>query len=80
MFEHLVGRVEGAHLGALRPHEGGQVDEPQAVAVAQQAFRPHVWHGRVLLSPLLGQLDLLNGEGRWAFVTTEGGELAGKCY
>lgn len=59
VLEDLVGSVQGAHLGALCPDKGGQVNEPEAVAVAQQALGPHVGHRGVLLRALLGQLDLL---------------------
>lgn len=60
VFEDLVGGVQRADLSALRLNERGQVDEPQAVAVTQQALGPHVRHRRVLLGLLLRQLYLLN--------------------
>lgn len=61
VFEDIIGRVQGANLGALRSNKGGQVDEPEAVTVTQQALGPHVRDSRVLLSSFLGQLDLLGG-------------------
>lgn len=71
VFEDVVRRVQRAHLGALRPDEGGQVDEPEAVTVTQQALGPHVRHRRVLLSSLLGQLDLLEHQARHKGATCE---------
>lgn len=61
MLEEIEGGVQCRHLGGLGPDEGGEVDEPQAVAVAQQTLGPHVRHRTVLLGLLLGQLDLLEG-------------------
>lgn len=59
MLEEVEGGVQRWHLSALGPDEGGEVDEPQAVAVSQQTLGPHVRHGAVLLGLFLGQFDLL---------------------
>lgn len=59
--EDVVGGAKGAHLGVADFDVGWQADEPEAVAVAEQARGPQLGHARVLLSDLLSGLDLLGG-------------------
>lgn len=57
--EDVVGGAKCPHLGVAHLHVRWQTDEPQAVAVTEQALGPQLGDGGVLLGYLLGRLDLL---------------------
>lgn len=52
--EDVVGGAKCPYLGVANLHVSGQTDEPQAVAVTEQALGPQLGDGRVLLGYLLG--------------------------
>lgn len=52
--EDVVGGAKCPHLGVAHLHVCWQTDEPQAVAVTEQALGPQLGDGRVLLGYLLG--------------------------
>ena len=52
--EDIVGSAKCSHFGVTHFHVCRQTDEPQAVAVTEQALGPQLRDGRVLLSYLLG--------------------------
>lgn len=51
--EDVVGGAKRAHLGVAHLHVRWQTDEPQAVAVTEEALGPQLGDGRVLLGDLL---------------------------
>ena len=57
--QDVVGLLHGAGLGLGQAHAGRQADEPQAVAVAEQAARPQRRVGIEALRHLVRQLDFL---------------------
>lgn len=57
--EDVVGGAESPHLGVAHLDIRRQTDEPQAVAVPEQALGPQLGDGGVLLGDLLSGLDLL---------------------
>ena len=57
--EQVVGGAQSPHLGVAGADQRRQADEPQAVAVAQQAPGPQLGHGRLGFGHLLSELDLL---------------------
>lgn len=60
--QHVVGGAQGSHLGVASADKARQADKPQAVAVTQQAFGPHLWHRRVGFGHPLRRLNLLRRE------------------
>lgn len=60
--EDIVGGAEGPHLGVAHLHVCWQADEPQAIAVTEQALGPQLGDGGVLLGFLMGRLYLLQIE------------------
>lgn len=52
--QDVVRRAERPHLGVADLDVGRQADEPQAVAVAQEALGPQLGYGGVLPGYLLG--------------------------
>lgn len=60
--EDVVGGAESPHLGVAHLHICWQADEPQAVAVTEQALGPQLGDGGVLLGFFMGRLYLLQIE------------------
>ncbi len=52
--EDVVGRAKRSDLGVAHFDVRRQTDEPQAVAVTEQALGPQLGDGRVLLGYFLG--------------------------
>lgn len=57
--ENVVGGAKRPNLGVTHLDVSRQTDEPQAVAVTEQALGPKLRDGRVLLGNLLCCFDLL---------------------
>lgn len=57
--QDVVGGAKCPNFGVTHLHVRWQTDEPQAVAVTEQALGPHLGDGRVLLGYLLGRFDFL---------------------
>lgn len=42
--QHVVSGAQSSHLRVARADKARQADEPQAIAVSQQTFGPHLRH------------------------------------